>query len=207
MWVSRCEVLVAGRGARYALDLGARPATFADVLRAWQEDPQFRSLFNDLLAQSGFAAFRWETPPITASTARRHFEFVLLDSPALKQRADPHSFAEHFANAADAGVVVFPNVGGDALLIAPCPSASPSCYAHLAAFVRGAPEWQQQSLWRTVGEAAAARVGIKPVWLSTAGAGVAWVHVRLDDQPKYYGYDAYRRAPGQAPEEDSKEDS
>ena len=39
------------------------------------------------------------------------------------------------------------------------------------------------------------RVGVKPVWLSTAGAGVAWVHVRLDDRPKYYGYDAYRRAP------------
>lgn len=128
-------------------------------------------------------------------------------APPLKQRADPQSFAEHFANAADAGVVVFPNVGGDAVLIAPCPNASPSCYAHLAAFVRGAPEWQQQSLWRTVGEAAAARVGIKPVWLSTAGAGVAWVHVRLDDRPKYYGYDAYRRAPGQTPKEDLKEDS
>ena len=77
----------------------------------------------------------------------------------------------------------------------PCPGVSPACYAHLAAFVRGAPEWQQQSLWRRVGEAAAARVGVKPVWLSTAGAGVAWVHVRLDDRPKYYGYDAYRRAP------------
>lgn len=195
MWVARCEELVAGRGVRYTIDVDARAATFADVLRGWREDAQFRSLCNDLLASSGFAAFRFETPPVTASTVRRQFEFVLLDSPALQQRADPHSFAEHFGSAGETGVAVFPNVGGDAVLIAPSPSASPSCYAHVAAFVRGAPQWQQQTLWRTVAEAMAARVGMRPVWLSTAGAGVAWLHVRLDDRPKYYGYDPYRRAP------------
>jgi hypothetical protein len=31
-----------------------------------------------------------------------------------------------------------------------------------------------------------------PEWLSTAGAGVSWLHVRLDDRPKYYGYAPYR---------------
>jgi NADH:ubiquinone oxidoreductase subunit len=36
------------------------------------------------------------------------------------------------------------------------------------------------------------RVGEQPVWLSTAGMGVAWLHVRLDDRPKYYGYSPYR---------------
>ncbi len=34
-----------------------------------------------------------------------------------------------------------------------------------------------------------------PVWLSTAGAGVSWLHVRLDDRPKYYGHGPYRTAP------------
>jgi Family of unknown function (DUF6940) len=33
----------------------------------------------------------------------------------------------------------------------------------------------------------------KPVWLSPAGAGVSWLHLRLDDQPKYYGYAPYRQ--------------
>jgi hypothetical protein len=36
----------------------------------------------------------------------------------------------------------------------------------------------------------------KPVWLSTAGAGVSWLHVRLDDRPKYYGYRPYQEASG-----------
>ena len=29
-------------------------------------------------------------------------------------------------------------------------------------------------------------------WISTAGLGVPWVHVRLDRRPKYYQYDRYR---------------
>lgn len=36
------------------------------------------------------------------------------------------------------------------------------------------------------------RLGLKPVWLNTAGGGVPWLHIRLDDQPKYYRYQAYR---------------
>ncbi|MFO1021395.1 MAG: hypothetical protein U0903_11970 [Planctomycetales bacterium] len=35
----------------------------------------------------------------------------------------------------------------------------------------------------------------KPVWLSTAGAGVPWLHVHLDDQPKYYSHAPYRAVP------------
>lgn len=196
---SRChEPLSISRARALTIQGGCADARGAAELQTGREDAQFRSLFNDLLARSRFAAFRWEIPPITASAVMRHFEFVLLDSPALAQRADPHRFAEHFVDASDTGVAVFSNVGGDAILIAPCPTASLTCYAHFAAFVRGAPEWQQQTLWRRVGEATEARVGIKPVWLSTAGAGVAWMHVRLDDRPKYYGYDPYRRAPGSA---------
>jgi hypothetical protein len=63
----------------------------------------------------------------------------------------------------------------------------------LAAFVRLAPAQQQSALWRSVGEAMQRRLSKKPVWLSTAGAGVPWLHVRLDDLPKYYGYRPYRQ--------------
>jgi len=37
------------------------------------------------------------------------------------------------------------------------------------------------------------RIGDRVVWLSTAGAGVPWLHVRLDDRPKYYHYGPYRQ--------------
>ncbi len=204
MWSSRSEELADGRGLRFVLGLGTRSATFADVLRAWQSDATFRSLFNALLAGAPFSAFRWETPPVTATTLTRPFEFVLLDAPGLAQRPDPDAFAEHFGAAPEAGVIAFPNLGGDAILIVPCPSAVPSAYGHLAAFVRKAPEPQKHALWQSVGAALARRVGARPVWLSTAGAGVAWLHVRLDDRPKYYGFGPYRQPPEQGDPADQR---
>lgn len=192
MWATRIEELPDGRGLRVAVDLHSRPATTADVIRGWQGDAEFRSLFNALLAGAPFAEFRWEAPALTSVTVTRPFECVVLNAPGLAGRPDPGAFAEHFAGA-DAGVAVFPNLGGDAVLVAPCPVAEPSAYGHLAAFVRPAPEPQQYALWQTVGEEMARRVGAEPVWLSTAGAGVPWLHVRLDSRPKHYGFGPYRR--------------
>lgn len=194
MWRAHCEELEAGRCTRFVLELDARPASFAQALDGWVADQEFRSLFNDLLAGSRFTALRWETPPVTTATLTRQFEFILMDSPDLARAADPQAFAEHFADAGDAAVVVFPNVGRDAVLVAPCPIAAPPVYGHLAAFVRGAPAGQRQALWHAVGNAMATRIGSKPVWLSTAGAGVPWLHVRLDDRPKYYAYPPYTNA-------------
>jgi hypothetical protein len=62
-----------------------------------------------------------------------------------------------------------------------------------SAAAREAPELQQQALWQSIGEAMSRRINAKSAWLSTAGAGVAWLHVRLDDRPKYYGYVPYRQ--------------
>jgi len=192
MWTYTSEELPKRRGIRYTIEFESRPATVADVLRGWQGDVGFRSLFNRLLADAPFAEFRWETPAVTSDTVIRPFECVVLDTPGLARAPDPEAFAEHFAGA-EAGVAVFPNLGADAVLVAPCPAADRSAYGHLAAFVRLAPEMQRHALWQTVGEVMARRVGAKPVWLSTAGAGVPWLHLRLDDRPKYYGFGPYRQ--------------
>jgi hypothetical protein len=192
MWNAHEVELHNSNGLLFNINLDSRAATFANVLRAWQDDAALRAFFNALLADAPYAAFRWETPPVTAATLSRPFEFVLLDSPELARHPDPNVFAKHFAKD-KADVVAFPNLGGDAVLIVPRPVAEPSAYGHLAAFVRHAPEAQRHALWRLVGETLTLRVGDKSVWLSTAGAGVAWLHVRLDDRPKYYRYGPYRR--------------
>jgi hypothetical protein len=134
---------------------------------------------------------RWETPGITAADMQQPFEFVLLDSPELLCRPNPGAFAEHFGSA-KSKIAVFPNLGGDAVMVVPCPLDDLTDYGHLAAFVRQAPEEQLHALWQAVGEAMVKRIGAKRVWLSTAGAGVPWLHVRLDDRPKYYGFARYR---------------
>jgi hypothetical protein len=192
MWTFPSEELALGV-LRVAVLRRGEPAAFADVIAAWRTDAAFREAFNAALAAAPFAAFRWEVPGATASTAARPFEFVLLDEPSLAREVDAEAFAENFR--AGEEVVAFSNLRGDATLIVPCPLTAHSAYGHLAAFVREAPESQRDALWRAAGEAMARRVSAKPVWLSTAGAGVSWLHVRLDDRPKYYGHAAYRANP------------
>ena len=189
VWSTRKESLAYGRVI--SVDLEDRPAGFVEVLRRWQIDSIFREFFIGLLAEAPYSAFRWETPPITAASAVRPFEFVLLDSPGLAGEPDPDVFAKHFGTASgDQEVVSFPNLSNDAILIVPCPLGPASAYGHLAAFVRNAPDAQKHSLWRIVGELMERQLGPKPLWLSTAG--VPWLHVRLDSRPKYYGHAQYR---------------
>ena len=192
MWSVRREEFP--NGLRVTVEYAARPVSFADVIAHWQTDAAFRAWFNTLLTDAPFAAFRWETPAVTAATVSRPFEFVLLDAPGLARRPEPEAFAEHFRHAT-ATVIDCANLSGDAVLVVPCPVADDSAYGHLGAFVRAAPAEQRDVLWQRVGDAMARRMSAKPVWLSTAGAGVSWLHVRLDDRPKYYGHAPYREKP------------
>jgi hypothetical protein len=195
MWSCTRESLNDGHAERVVPLRHDSPIPYSQVLEYWEDDATFRSFFFSLLLDAPFAAYRWETPPIETLSAGRAFEFVLLDSPGLDQPPDDQAFAEHFRSAkAEQGVVTFPNLGNDALLVVPCPVAGSEGYAHLAAFVRAALVAQQHELWRAVGSAMRAQIGRSPIWLSTAGMGVPWLHVRLDSRPKYYGFRAYRAA-------------
>lgn len=194
MWEPRIEDLEPGRLRRVKLLLSGRAAAYDDVLAGWQADPDFRDVFIALLAEVPFEAYLWETPPITKASVARDFECVLVASPALAGLSpDPHSFAAHFdAAGPEAEVVSFANLGADAQLVAPTPRAGDRVYSHLAVFLRGAPAVQRHAFWRSVGAEAAGRLSDRPLWLSTCGLGVGWLHARLDSWPKYYTYRPYR---------------
>ena len=194
MWDCQMDDLDEGLLQRGTILHDGRVASYADVLERWQSDEVFRSFFIRTLVEAPQDAYLWETPPITKATATRGFEFVLVDSPDLARLGpDTHSFAPHF-EAAEAEVVAFANLGGDAFLVAPAPRAAPHTYAHLAVFARGAPIEQQHAFRRTVGAEVESRLSDRPLWLSTCGLGVAWLHARLDSRPKYYTYQPYRTA-------------
>ena len=91
-------------------------------------------------------------------------------------------------------VVVFDNLGGDARLIAPCPKGTDDMYSHLANFVRKAPREQRAQISREVGDCMSSSLGTVPIWLSTSGLGVKWLHIRLGSRPKYYLFIPYRQA-------------
>ncbi|NES74296.1 MULTISPECIES: DUF6940 family protein [Okeania] len=194
------EILNDGRVHKYTVTQNGQPIPYSEVLNLWQYESNFRSFFISLLSKSPFSAYRWETPSITKDTSKRQFEFVLLNSPGLARNPDKRTFSDYFrTDNLNNGIVVFENLGKDAILVAPSPRDSEpswggtafSAYSHLAAFIRGAPDGQKQALWRIVGQTVQQKISDHPLWVSTAGGGVAWLHVRLDSRPKYYGYKMY----------------
>ncbi|WP_145258791.1 DUF6940 family protein [Planctomycetes bacterium Pan216] len=192
MWNADSEQLRGGRVTRVAMMREKSPLRFSEVLDLWREDHTFREFFSDYLSKLPYGSFRWETPPITNRTVDRPFEFVAIDAPNLERAVDANAFANQFrAAGALHSVLTFPNLRGDAIMIVPAPRAQVSAYGHLGAFLRLAPPEQCDQLWQAIANAIELRLGTAPLWLSTAGMGVAWLHVRIDSRPKYYAHQPY----------------
>lgn len=191
-WKTDAEEAPQGRGRLLHIRDGGGRLTFEAVVGLLKTSARFREFFNDTLAGMPFEAFRWETPPVCRSNAHRSFECVVLESRDLLRPAEPHRFDAQFGGRRAPDVLGFPNLGNDAFMIVPCPGEPSSAYSHLGAFARQAQGEQRDRLWRTIGEALDARLGTPPIWLNTAGGGVAWLHVRLDSRPKYYSHAPYR---------------
>lgn len=169
-----------------------------------------------IIVSSPYASLLFETPGASAhSSSTTPFEFALVNEPALKvvaeSRPDRNAFSKHFVvarrQADEARVCSFQNLGGDAILIAPLPPApssdgeddnNDSTYSHLAIFVRNAPRSQVSDFWKL---AAASYLHVlqrkhpqeEKTWFSTNGMGVSWLHMRIDDRPKYYSYAPFRK--------------
>ena len=197
-WIAGISPLASGQeGIITTLHCGNRPLSFGDLFELLASSARFARWYSSILLDSGYPAFFWEHPPLFSTNLSDPAEFVLLDAPTLASlRPDPNTFAEHFARAerrkSDYPVIRFENLGGDALLVVPCPDKQSEQYPHLAAFLRCAPAPQILEFWRVTANAVIEKAGRDPLWLSTSGLGVAWLHVRLDSRPKYYQYRPYK---------------
>lgn len=198
MWDVRTGEVEAGQ--RFQVLRDGSNASFREVFSLLETNPEFTSWYTSVLSSSGFEAFFWEHPPISARNYDAAAEFVLVDAPALAMlRPDPEPFRSHFERHQEEEVATFPNLGGDAVLVVPRPIGSPTAYAHLAAFVRQAPPGQIQRLWQQTGRAVRENLSADPRWLSTAGMGISWLHIRIDSSPKYYRFGPYKAVAEQTP--------
>ncbi len=191
MWKFVSEPLVERKGCRVGILRSGRQASYADVVVGWKEDHAFRSGFCELIASAPYEAVRWETPGMTRDSAGSDFECVVLESLELVKRADGRPFDEHFHGNDSDSVVTFENLGGDAMLVVPTIGKTGMGFAHLKEFAIHASESQMHAFWMAVGHAVEKRLCDKMLWLNTSGAGVPWLHLRLDSQPKYYRWRGY----------------
>jgi len=189
MW-NTVETPVDEKTTRFKIEQAGRMLSVHEWITLISSSREFITYFSDILKTSPFEGFFWEVVPVTAASLARDFEFVLVRSDRLPQISpSPQSFDEHLASTAS--VVTFSNLGGDAQLVVPNALGPWDHYGHLGAFLRNAPEEQVDALWRTVGVAYKKRIQEKPVWLSTAGLGVPWLHIRVDARPKYYRFSPF----------------
>lgn len=182
----------AGTALRLRMYDDQRAGTWQQWLDALLHASNARAVFNAVLADAPFDAFRWECPALHIEHLHSPFECMLIDAPELQRPADASPFAEPLSRAGTAEAIAFTNLGGDATLVAPTQVGDPAAYAHIGTFVRHAPPAQRDAFWHRVAAVVREGLGQRPQWLSTAGDGVAWLHVRLDTAPKYYRTEAYR---------------
>lgn len=167
--------------------------SYREVINLWKDNAEFRQAFANGIAGAAYEAVFWETPPVTEANLDRPYEQVLVEANALQRvRPDPVPFGSQFAADPEKLVISFPNLGGDAVLVVPTPQSDLGCYPQLIAFLRKAPPDQIDAFWKRAGEAMSEQVSDTPVWLSTAGLGVSWLHLRLDSRPKYYRHTPYK---------------
>lgn len=179
---------------KYILYRQEEQLRYIDYITLLQQNEQFRSFFIDVLSGITFHAYQWETPPVTSSIADQPFEFVIHDSPGIDLPPDPGPFRQYFNSSDDEDkIAVFNNLGNDAKLIAPVPFQKDLNYSHIGVFTDAAPTRHQHWLWQRVGEVTEEHITDDPLWLNTAGGGVAWLHVRLDSRPKYYRHRPYAK--------------
>lgn len=192
MWRAQRNPIRQNWDETFAISSNGRRLTVEEVFSGWRENAAFRDFFIRELAVTAYQAFFWELPPVTRSSLPHAFECAVIGSdPLARMRADDSAFAEHLSKTSEP-VASFPNLGGDALLIAPRRMSEADCYAHFAAFLRGAPRAQQHALLQRVATEAERLVAAgRRFWISTSGLGVPWVHVRLDSYPKYYQHARY----------------
>ena len=183
---------LSGQTIKYKISKGQSIITFRDWIRLIKESEEFAEFFINILKDNEFEAFFWEVKPTNFKEIHGEFEFVLVESKTLSNvKADELSFKDYFEKGKD--VICFPNLRGDAHLVVPTPVNQVEVYNHLANFVRKASKKQVMKFWQKVGLEYEKLIGENLIWLSTAGLGVYWLHVRIDSRPKYYRFQEYKK--------------
>ena len=183
--------------------------TWLQVLSLWQTTQAFATIFSQALSTLRFPDFFWEAVPVAWEEVRETvFECVIIDADGelLSRQADSALFDQHLkrgrgsSSPTRSAIATFPNRRRDAMLVAPrrIGSAERTAYSNLASFVRAAPPGQQAALWAAVAEEFRRALMVqpaRPLWLSTDGRAVPWLHVRIDTASRHIKYEPYRSRP------------
>ncbi|WNE40485.1 MAG: hypothetical protein GBAus27B_000552 [Mycoplasmataceae bacterium] len=193
---------------KYSFYQGKKCLNYRDFLdNLISEDKEFLEEFLNSLndATKELSNYFWECVPVSQETIDKRFEFVVTKSVALEnneknKKQEFSTFREHLKDAKNKDAVSFCNLGKDALLIVPTPKKNRQKhinYKNISQFVTNSNKFpeQQVNFWKEVALNFDHSLGRfkknTPLWLSTDGTGVNYLHVRIDLSPKYYSWSDY----------------
>ena len=169
-----------------------RPLSFREVFMLWRDSEEFISFYVKELIALGFEEMFWEHPAVNKDFLDKSYEVIVLHTSHFKnRRVDERSFSQQIES--QELVAIFPNLGRNATLVVPTRQSEAENYKQLGSFIRHAPPPQILAQFKALGTTLLVEANSdKLVWLNTAGLGVIWLHMRLDERPKYYKIKTYK---------------
>lgn len=180
-------------GARIRITEEDNLLTFREVFDLWQASTGFIDFYVDSLIALDYDEFFWEHPAIKEEYLDKPYEFVVQKSISFSRRnVDENAFSDYINT--NKQVAVFDNLGKNARLVVPTKQSSKNTYKHMGTFVRNAKKEQIHEQFNQLSQTILEEVEAgRLIWVSTAGLGVIWLHMRLDSRPKYYRTNSYKK--------------
>jgi len=199
---SRIQFYKDGRAITWRMSLEVLASNTADA-------NDFRNLHALIFAGGNelnpFEDYFWECNPVSLHTLDSTvYEFVLIHATLMHEKeTNPDAFNDKFVNhmgTLDCLQFMTPSPppkGTNLLAPSRAPGTDLPVYRSMGSFFRGAPEQQLHNMLHLLGSHMPERMRARgdptlPLWLSTAGYDIAWLHIRLDDKPKYYRFKEYK---------------
>jgi len=181
---------------------GSTPMTAKDVMTSFQEDVNFNFWWIDYLSSFEKPYF-FECAPVTESNFdTKEFKFEIIESEELSHRywTNLEDFSEYIKKTNKIKTASFLNLRKDTTLLIPQPlkGIDINSYSQLYTFMKDAPLRQKIDFWKDVGQqfensllsgssgSSSSKLSKKPLYMSTHGLGVSYIHIRFANKPKYY---------------------
>ena len=173
--------------------------TYAKFYELIRSSPKLIYDIISILKSSIFESYYLEFNPVSWNLLQeRIFEFVIIKTSGFISKTDIITFGESNINTNSNNIYTFFNLSKKSILFSPCynHNYNINIYNNICTFLRSCNLEQQFLLFSTVFSQYILQLKNnqnKLLWLSTHGKGVAWLHFRLDDSPKYISYSSYKK--------------
>lgn len=140
----------------------------------------FAESLKNIHYEFGFMEF-----PIYEATKQTTFLIIDASNKFKNKIHDSSVFNSYFTN--DKLCITTLNLKKDALMVIPTINGGNTNYLNILSFIRTANYKQIDALLCELGIQVCKQIKInKPIYVSTHGLGVYWLHIRIENTPKYY---------------------